>query len=95
MNTDSMNMDTHDCTDALTELERYLDRELDADTLTRIETHLKACSPCLEAFDFQAELRKIVARGCREQVPDGLRTRILDALRACEGETDASPAEQT
>jgi mycothiol system anti-sigma-R factor len=84
-------MDTHDCNDALSELERYLDRELDADTLTSIETHLRACSPCLEAFDFQAELRKVVARGCREQVPDALRTRILDALAACAGQTEPDP----
>jgi mycothiol system anti-sigma-R factor len=84
-------MDTHDCNDALTELERYLDRELDAETLVSIEAHLRSCSPCLEAFDFQAELRKVVARGCKERVPDGLRTRILDALQACAGETDSEP----
>jgi mycothiol system anti-sigma-R factor len=84
-------METHDCQDALTELERYLDRELDAETLTSIETHLRACSPCLEAFDFQAELRKVVARGCKEPVPDGLKARILDALAACSGETDPNP----
>jgi mycothiol system anti-sigma-R factor len=85
-------MDTHDCKDALTELERYLDRELDAQTLSGIEAHLRSCSPCLEAFDFQAELRKVVARGCREQVPDALRARILEALAACDGQTEPDPA---
>ncbi len=84
-------MDSHDCSAALAELERYLDHELDSTSVTRIEAHLKGCSPCLEAFDFQAELRRVVARGCREQVPDGLRGRILDALRACAGETDPEP----
>jgi mycothiol system anti-sigma-R factor len=81
-------MTGHNCEDALAELQLYLDKELDEETVVRIEAHLRGCSPCLEAYDFEAELRRVVARGCREQAPDSLRARVLDALRACEGEVD-------
>jgi mycothiol system anti-sigma-R factor len=64
------------CDDALAELHLYLDRELDDDTRARIEVHLRQCSPCLEAFDFESELRRIVADRCRARVPDELRSRI-------------------
>ena len=82
-------MTDHDCDDVLSELDLYLDRELDSAAITRIELHLRACSPCLEAFDFESELRRVVARGCREQASEDLRNRVLDALRACEGQVDA------
>ena len=84
-------MTGHNCDDALSELQLYLDKELDAATVVRIEAHLRGCSPCLEAYDFEAVLRQVVARGCREQAPDSLRSKVLDALRACEGETESGP----
>jgi mycothiol system anti-sigma-R factor len=83
-------MTGHDCDDALSELHLYLDQELDAVTMARVEAHLRGCSPCLEAFDFEAVLRRVVARGCREQAPDSLRSKVLDALAACEGEIEPS-----
>ncbi len=82
-------MTDHDCDDVLAQLDLFLDRELDDGTRVRIEAHLRRCSPCLEAFDFESELRRVVARGCREQASEALRARVLDALRACEGPGDA------
>ena len=79
-------MTDHHCDEALAELYRYLDHELDDQQRAEIEQHLRSCSPCLEAFDFEAELKRIVAKGCREQVPESLRARVLEALAACEGE---------
>ena len=37
--------------------------------------------PCLEAFDFEAELRQLLADKCRERVPDGLRERIAAVIQ--------------
>ena len=34
----------------------------------------------LEAFDFEAELRIVIARKCRDEVPENLRERIHKAL---------------
>ena len=42
--------------------------------------HLDDCPPCLEAYDFEAELRQVVAPQCREQVPDTLMAKVRAAL---------------
>lgn len=75
----------HDCDDALHELYGFLDGELTPERRARIQQHLEACPPCFEGFDFEAELRVVVARKCQEQVPDSLRARIAEAIRASEG----------
>lgn len=71
-----------DCDSALDELYQFLDGELDEANRHRIEAHLNDCSPCLEAFDFEAELRRIIANRCRDRVPDELRSRIQAVLDA-------------
>ncbi len=71
-----------DCSDALKELYEYIDGELTDEKRAHIQQHLTDCSPCLEAFDFHAELGQVVAHKCREVVPDQLRDRIADALSA-------------
>ncbi len=69
-----------DCEQALRTLYSFLDGELTPDRRAAIQRHLDECSPCLEAFDFEAELKIVVARCCRDQVPDGLRQRIADVI---------------
>lgn len=69
------------CDDAIRELYGFLDGELTDERRRRIRDHLDECSPCLEVFDFEAELRNVVATKCREQVPDSLKQRIAEALR--------------
>jgi anti-sigma factor (TIGR02949 family) len=73
-------MSQHDCDDAIAQLYSYLDGELDADVVARVEFHLQRCSPCLEAYDFEAELRKVIVAKCEESVPGDLRQRIMDVL---------------
>jgi mycothiol system anti-sigma-R factor len=68
------------CSDVLGELYLFLDGELDDQARVRITAHLDDCSPCLEAFDFEADLRRVIANRCRDQVPDELRQRILGAI---------------
>jgi mycothiol system anti-sigma-R factor len=70
-----------DCDDAVHRLYDFLDGELDDTRRADIRQHLDECMPCLEAFDFEAELRQVIAQKCREQVPDGLRDRIYQALQ--------------
>lgn len=64
------------CQEALETLYNFLDGELTAERRAAIQRHLDACAPCLEAFDFEAELKVVVARCCRDQVPEGLRRKI-------------------
>jgi mycothiol system anti-sigma-R factor len=69
-----------DCEQALRTLYYFLDGELTEERRGAIQRHLDECSPCLEAFDFEAELKIVIARCCRDQVPDGLRQRVADVL---------------
>jgi len=69
-----------DCNDALEELYQYLDGELTEARREDITSHLNACGECFEAFDFQAELRQVVAHKCRDEVPDALKARVAHLL---------------
>jgi mycothiol system anti-sigma-R factor len=69
-----------DCEQALRTLYFFLDGELTPERRRAIQHHLDECSPCLEAFDFEAELKMVVARCCRDEVPDRLRQRVADVL---------------
>lgn len=79
----------HDCSEALNQLYEFLDGELTEERRSVIHEHLDECSPCLEAFEFEAELRHVVAVRCHDEVPDSLKARIADSLRAVGG--DAAP----
>ena len=46
---------------------------LPTDRRETIQRHLDECSPCFEAFGFEAELKVVIARNCRDEVPESLR----------------------
>ena len=62
------------------ELYAFLDGELDDRVMLQVETHLRRCSPCLEAFDFEADLRRVIAAKCTEQVTPEVRARFCGLL---------------
>jgi len=68
------------CTEAVHLLYHFLDGELTDERRALIQHHLDDCPPCYEAYDFEAELRGVIAHRCREQVPEALRQRIADAI---------------
>jgi mycothiol system anti-sigma-R factor len=78
------------CDDALHELYGYIDGELTPERRQSIQHHLDDCPPCYEAFDFEAELRIVIARKCTETVPDHLKLRIAEALRRETADPDHS-----
>ncbi|MDQ2729091.1 MAG: mycothiol system anti-sigma-R factor [Actinomycetota bacterium] len=84
------------CEEALDTLYWYLDGELTEDRRQQIQIHLKECSPCLGAFDFEAELKAVVAKRCRDQVPEHLRLRVAAVLAEASGgllpSTDFGPS---
>jgi mycothiol system anti-sigma-R factor len=69
-----------DCEEAIHTLYHYLDGELTEVRRVEIRHHLDDCLPCLEAFDFEAELRIVIARKCRDEVPESLRERVAKAI---------------
>ncbi len=83
------------CRDALERLYVYLDGELTESRRDAIRSHLEECSPCLEAFDFEAELKLVVARHCRDRVPERLRVRVAMAISEASGEEETSKEESS
>ncbi|MGD0380158.1 MAG: mycothiol system anti-sigma-R factor [Acidimicrobiales bacterium] len=78
MGTDESDLD---CNDTIERLYHYLDGELTDERRTEIRRHLDDCGPCLGAFDFEADLRQVIANRCKDHVPDSLRQRVHDAIR--------------
>ena len=70
-----------DCQEAIHIIYHYLDGELTDDRRREIQHHLDDCMPCLEAYDFEAELRILIQRKCRDEVPESLRIRIALAIK--------------
>lgn len=70
-----------DCAEVVHRLYHFLDGELTDERRVEIRRHLDECGPCLEAFDFEAELRQIVASRCRDHVPERLRERVASAIQ--------------
>ena len=81
-----------DCSRAVAALYVYLDGELTEERRTTIGAHLDACHHCLEAFEFEVELRQVIARKCRDEVPAELKHKIADLLAQAAAGTDAGPA---
>src|SRR5205085_7990795 len=78
--------------EALQELYTFLDGDHTEHKRVKIKTHLDDCSPCLEVYDFEAELRLVIKHRCQEQVPDSLRQRVADKLAAIDEELRHEPA---
>ena len=73
-----------DCREAVDLLYHYLDGELAEEHRITIRRHLIDCPPCYSAFDFETELRVVIAHKAQEQVPDHLRQRVFDAISKLE-----------
>ena len=66
-----------DCKQTLRELDAFLDDELSSETRQQIHLHLDGCVDCLQAFDFQAELKQVIRRKCsNDEMPPGLLAKI-------------------
>ncbi|HEX4983976.1 MAG TPA: zf-HC2 domain-containing protein [Ilumatobacteraceae bacterium] len=65
------------CGETIRDLEKFLDNELSDDARSQIQEHLDGCVDCLQAFDFQAELRAVIRLKCRnDEIPPGLLAKI-------------------
>jgi mycothiol system anti-sigma-R factor len=71
-----------DCEGTIERLYHYLDGELTDERRAEIKQHLDECGPCLDAYDFEAELRRVIAQRCRDRVPEQLVLRVRTVLEA-------------
>jgi len=76
-----------DCNQTLHELQLFLDGELSAQEHAHVLEHLNECLECFHTFDFQAELKQVIAKKCRtDTMPDGLMERIQQCFQT-DGDT--------
>jgi len=69
-----------DCGEAVRQLYTFLDGELTEERRRVIAVHLDECGPCAEAAGFEAELRMVISKRCKDRVPDSLIARVAAAL---------------
>ena len=72
--------DEIDCGAVVRELYMFLDGELTSEQRFTFAQHLQRCTDCHEVVDFHAELKLLISRKCRDQVPEGLEVRIRRSL---------------
>ena len=69
------------CDETIERLYFYLDGELTEQRRIEIARHLDMCGPCVGAYGFESELRRVIANRCKDHVPDTLIVRVAEALR--------------
>ena len=69
------------CDETIERLYFYLDGELTEQRRIEISRHLDMCGPCVGAYGFESELRRVIANRCKDHVPDSLIERVAEALR--------------
>jgi mycothiol system anti-sigma-R factor len=62
------------CSDCESKLNAYVDRELTETELRQVQQHLDDCPPCVQMFDLQAGLKRLVRKECcQDEAPQRLR----------------------
>ncbi|MHB8189602.1 MAG: zf-HC2 domain-containing protein [Ferrimicrobium sp.] len=69
-----------DCRRIIAKLYEFLDSELTDDKRTTVREHLDHCGPCLEAFEFEAELRAVIVSRARDPIPPHLLIRLAKLI---------------
>ncbi len=69
------------CDDAIEGMYFFLDNGLTSDARNAIQRHLDGCGDCLQAFNFEVELRQIIAKKCVDEPPAELVQRISTMLQ--------------
>lgn len=78
-----------DCERALSEIETYLDGELEPPEAEMLRAHLGDCPPCGDRAEFQRRLKALLAAKCASEMPLSLRVRLRAVL--VEGPPTAPP----
>lgn len=75
-------LNIYSCRETLDRLEDYLDRELSADEIRKVDFHLRICHQCARKFSFEARLlEEIRSKLDRVQMPSDLKERIAVSLQ--------------
>ncbi len=67
----------YNCQQALLEIERFLDGELQSDLVSVLQRHLDDCQRCMRRADFQRHMKDLIAAKCGgDDAPQDLLVRI-------------------
>ena len=70
-----------DCNQTLRDSWNFFDDQLSPEARQGIHTHLGGCVDCLQAFDFYAELRIVVAKSAQnDEIPESLKVKIKNCF---------------
>jgi anti-sigma factor (TIGR02949 family) len=70
-----------DCEHVLQRVHEFIDNELDSASGDVIRQHLADCEPCLDKFDVEQAVKKLVASRCGgDTAPAHLRDKVLGQL---------------
>lgn len=70
-----------DCSEVLDHLYEYLDREMPDNDCDKFREHIDECSPCLEKYGLEQEVKKLVKRCCgHDDVPSDLRAKVMSRI---------------
>lgn len=69
-----------DCKETIDQLEQFLDEELPGDRVTAIIDHLKSCADCQGAYEFHADLNRVISVKAQR---DEVTPEFLGRLREC------------
>jgi anti-sigma factor (TIGR02949 family) len=72
--------DSCNCSGCEERIQPYVDRELTADEVSRVEEHLATCSHCRRCYELEAALHRVVRRLLVEPIPPQLKAKLV-ALR--------------
>lgn len=86
-------IDPESCAQVFARLEDWVDRELAADDLERVEQHLRSCALCASEFHFEEHVTRAVRdRAQRIRLPERLHQRLHDLLAGADPELPEPPA---
>ncbi len=78
------------CTEVLERVYSYLDGEMDQMSYAQVKLHLEECGPCLREYGLEEVIKRLVHQHCgHEQVPVGLRQRVLATIEAVRAQIEA------
>ena len=76
-----------DCKSVMEQLYEYIDGELDAEAVKRVQKHLKLCKKCYPHYDFERAFLKFLSDHGRASAPPELRRKIFASLLQEESDT--------
>jgi len=68
------------CPDCKEKLDRFVDRELNSTEVLEVQLHLEGCPDCMENYEFQTHLKRLIKHSCECDAPPAFREKLRQIL---------------